>query len=59
MEVLSSFYPTVIASNKLIPRIFWVCIIVHVYSGARGKLDLRALKCVFVRYSSTQKWYKC
>ncbi|ESW06354.1 hypothetical protein PHAVU_010G041100, partial [Phaseolus vulgaris] len=32
---------------------------VHVRSGARGKFDLRALKCVFVGYSSTQKGYKC
>nr|KYP63246.1 Retrovirus-related Pol polyprotein from transposon TNT 1-94 [Cajanus cajan] len=59
MEVLSSFYPNVSTSNQLIPRIFGCVSFVHVHSGNRGKLDPRALKCVFIGYSSTQKGYKC
>src|ERR1044072_6394809 len=58
MEVLSSFYPNVSTSNHLVPRIFGCVSFVHVHSGDRGKLDPRALKCVFIGYSSTQKGYK-
>lgn len=32
---------------------------VHLQSHARGKLDKRSLKCVFLGYSGTQKGYKC
>ena len=59
MEVLSSFYLNVSTSNHLVPRIFGCVSFVHVHSGDRGKLDPRALKCVFIGYSSTQKGYKC
>eukprot|EP00252_Welwitschia_mirabilis_P002409 TRINITY_DN1235_c0_g1_i6.p1 TRINITY_DN1235_c0_g1~~TRINITY_DN1235_c0_g1_i6.p1 ORF type:complete len:1428 (+),score=264.56 TRINITY_DN1235_c0_g1_i6:585-4868(+) len=39
------------------PRVFGcVC---YVHARNVGKLDPRALKCVFVGYSSTQKGYKC
>ncbi|CAJ2657372.1 unnamed protein product [Trifolium pratense] len=59
MEVLSSFYPDVSTSCNLIPRIFGCKSFVHIHSDGRGKLDPRALKCVFIGYSSTQKGYKC
>ena len=59
METLSTFYPDLHTTNNLIPRIFGCMSFVHVHSQNRGKLDPRALKCVFVGYSSTQKRYKC
>jgi hypothetical protein len=58
-EMLSTFYPNLHTTNNLVPRIFGRVSFVHIHSQSRGKLDLRALKCVFVGYSSTQKGYKC
>lgn len=46
-------------TKNLTPRIFGCTSFVHVHSNNRGKLDPRAVKCVFVGYSSTQKGYKC
>ena len=59
METLSQFYPNLSTTNHLIPRIFGCSAFVHVHSHNRGKLDPRAIKCIFVGYSSTQKGYKC
>jgi hypothetical protein len=59
MEMLSTFYPNLHTTNNLVPRIFGCVSFVHIHSQSKGKLDLRALKCVFVGYSSTQKGYKC
>lgn len=59
MENLAKFYPHVRTSNGLIPRVFGCTSFVHVHSHNRGKLDPRAIKCVFLGYSSTQKGYKC
>ena len=59
MEVLSFFYPNVQTSNNLTPRIFGCTSFVHVHNNNRGKLDPRAIKCIFVGYSSTKKGYKC
>ncbi|KAJ9543952.1 LOW QUALITY PROTEIN: hypothetical protein OSB04_023659 [Centaurea solstitialis] len=47
MEVLCSFYPNISISNNLVPRIFGCVSFVHIHSQERGKLDPRALKCVF------------
>ena len=59
MEVLSNFFPAYNPSTGLVRKIFGCVSFVHVHSNARGKLDLRAIKCVFIGYSSTQKGYKC
>ncbi|KAI3459865.1 hypothetical protein Pfo_016528, partial [Paulownia fortunei] len=59
MEILSKFYPNLRTSNHLIPEIFGCVSYVHVHSSNRGKLDPRAIRCVFVGYSPTQKGYKC
>ena len=59
VEVLKSFYPHFRTSNGLTPRVFGCTAIVHVHGQHRDKLDPRAIKCVFLSYSSTQKGYKC
>ena len=59
MDVIAKFYPNLHTTNNLVPRIFGCVAFVHVHSQNQKKLDPRALKCVFVGYSSTQKGYKC
>nr|XP_019703534.2 uncharacterized protein LOC105038855 isoform X1 [Elaeis guineensis] len=59
MDILSTFYPDLNTTNNLVPRIFGCVSFVHIHSQNRGKLDPKALKCIFVGYSSTQKGYKC
>ena len=58
LEMLAKFYPHVKTSTGLIPRLFDCTSFVHVHSQNRGKLDPRAIKYVFLGYSSTQKGYK-
>ena len=41
------------------PRVFGCVSFVHNQSLTRKKLDPRALKCIFLGYSPTQKGYKC
>lgn len=41
------------------PRIFGCVVYLHLHKHQRTKLEPRALKCVFVGYSSTQKGYRC
>lgn len=59
LEVLSQFYPDLQASNNLTPRVFGCTAFVHIHSQNRGKLDPRAVECIFLGYSSTKKGYKC
>ena len=59
LETLSQFFPDIRSSFNLTPRVFGCTSFVHVHNHNRGKLDPRALKCVFVGYSTTQKGYKC
>ena len=59
IQLFSKFYPHFKTSNNLVPRIFGSVSFVHVHSPHRGKLDPRAIKCIFVGYSPTQKGYKC
>lgn len=41
------------------PKVFGCVCFVHDYRNSVGKLDPRAVKCVFVGYSSSQKGYRC
>ena len=41
------------------PKIFGCTCFVHDYRNAVSKLDPRAVKCIFVGYSPTQKGYRC
>jgi len=59
LETLSQFYPDTRKSFNLTPRVFGCTSFVHVHGLNRGKLDPRAIKCIFVGNSSTQKGYKC
>ena len=59
LETLSQFYPDIRCSFNLAPLVFGCTSFVHIRNHNWGKLDLRALKCVFVGYSSTQKGFKC
>ncbi|PKU79659.1 Retrovirus-related Pol polyprotein from transposon TNT 1-94 [Dendrobium catenatum] len=59
METLSSFYPEFRTHHNIAPKVFGCTAYVHIHSHERGKLDPRALKCIFVGYSATQKGYKC
>lgn len=57
MENLTSFFHTNYLLTSLEPHIFGCVSFVHNHDPAKGKLDPRSLKCMFVGYSTTQKGY--
>jgi len=59
LNYLSEFFSKNNFYFKIPPRIFGCVTYVHIHKHQRDKLDARALKCVFIRYSITQKGYKC
>ena len=40
-------------------KVFGCVAFVHIHNHNRDKLDPRAVKCVFLSYSSTKRGYKC
>ena len=52
-------FPELSLRTSLLPRIFDCTAYVHDTSPSLTKLDARALRSVFVGYSSLQKWYCC
>ena len=59
IDRLHAAFPGISVRTSLLPRIFGCTAYVHDSSGSQTKLDARALRCVFVGYSSLQKGYKC
>lgn len=45
--------------SSLQNRVFGCSAFVHVHGPHRGKLDPRAIKCIFIGYASDKKEYKC
>ena len=58
LQMLSRFH-SIPSTLNLCPKIFGCVCYVHIHSHQRDKLDPRALKCVFLGYSNSQKGYKC
>ena len=59
LNTLKKFFPTSRLPSSLPLKVFGCTTFVHGHSQNRNKLDLRAIKCVFIGYSSVQKGYKC
>ncbi|KAM2656330.1 hypothetical protein EV1_011851 [Malus domestica] len=58
MEVLTD-YVTLPSSFQLSRRIFGCVAYVHLHKNQRSKLDLCAVRCVFLKFNSQQKGYRC
>jgi len=56
---LARFFPDLNLHTHLPIKVFGCVCFVHILKIHRDKLDPRALKCIFIRYSPTQKGYKC
>jgi len=56
-QLMTTFYPSVPIMTSLQSRVFGCFVFVH--GPHQGKLDLRAIKCVFIGYASNKKGYKC
>ena len=59
VSVFSNHFPDSHITCKLTPKVFGCVNFVHIHAHNRGKLDQRALKCIFVGYCATKKGYKC
>lgn len=58
-ETLLRAFPKSHILNTVLFKVFACSGYVHIHAHLRGKLDPRALKCIFVGYSSNHKRYKC
>jgi len=56
---MTTFYPSIPTLNSLKNRVFGCPAFVHGHSPYWGKLDPRAIKCVFIGYAPNKKGYKC
>ena len=59
LKLISQHLPLIKLGNDLQKRVFGCECYVHLYPNQKNKLSSRAIKCVFIGYSNTQKGYKC
>lgn len=59
VQVLTRFFPSLSIMLSLQNRVFGCSAFVHVHGLHQGKLDPRAIKCIFIGYASDKKGYKC
>ncbi|KAG6696818.1 hypothetical protein I3842_09G168100 [Carya illinoinensis] len=58
-QILLESFPNTRLISTIPFKVFGCSAFVHVHQQHRDKLDPRALKCIFLGYSPTQKGYKC
>ena len=59
VDALSKSFPNFKGIKTPPSKIFGLVSFIHIPKQSRDKLDTRALRCVFLGYSSNQKGYKC
>ncbi|KAJ4700914.1 Retrovirus-related Pol polyprotein from transposon TNT 1-94 [Melia azedarach] len=59
VTVLKATYPNIRIINSLPPKVFGCSVFVYIHNQGQSKLDPRAIKCLFLGYSSTRKGYRC
>ena len=59
LQKFQEFFPHSRLNAHLSLRVFGSTVFVHIHEPKRNKFDPRALKCVFLGYSSTKRGYKC
>ena len=59
LSILCDSYPDISYLSFVDPKVFGRIVYVHNHNPSRSKLDPRALKCIFLGYSLSQKGYKC
>jgi hypothetical protein len=59
IENLTKYYPHTKLVNNIPLKIFGCTAFVHIHSQNRSKIGPRAVKTIFIGYSSTQKGFKC
>lgn len=58
-RTLLKSYPNTTIISTIPMRVFGCSAYVHTHSHNRSEVDPKALKCIFIGYSSNQKGYKC
>ena len=59
IQILQNYFPKNKCFTTLPPKVFGSTVFVHVHDHKRSKLDPRAIKCIFLGFSPTQKGFKC